>query len=78
MTIRKRTGSVAVGLAFMLLMGQLPLAAQEPAPAKSTAPVAKKQDRSRRVPPYYGQIGLTAEQRASIYAIQANDLPVLP
>jgi Spy/CpxP family protein refolding chaperone len=72
MTIRKRIGAVAVGLAAVLLMGQLPLAAQEPAASKSAAPVAKKQDRSRRVPPHYGQIGLTAEQKASIYAIQAK------
>jgi Spy/CpxP family protein refolding chaperone len=72
MSIRKRTVAVAFGLAAMLLMGQLPLAAQEPAPAKSAAPITKKQDRSRRVPSYFGQIGLTTEQRASIYAIQAK------
>jgi hypothetical protein len=73
MSIRKRTGAVAFGLAAVLLMGQFPIAAQEPAaPSKSAAPIAKKQDRSRRVPAYFGQIGLTTEQRASIYSIQAK------
>jgi hypothetical protein len=72
MMIRKRTSAIAVGLVAVFLIGQFPLAAQEPASSKSAAPVAKKQDRSRRVPSHFGQIGLTAEQRASIYAIQAK------
>jgi hypothetical protein len=73
MTIRKRTGAVAVGLVAILLMGRFPLEAQEPASSKSAAPVPKKkQDPSRRVPSYFGQIGLTTEQRASIYGFQAR------
>jgi Spy/CpxP family protein refolding chaperone len=73
MTIRKRIGAVALGLVAVALLGQLPLVAQEPATSKQAAPTAKKkQDHSRRVPNYFGQIGLTTEQRASIYSIQAN------
>jgi Spy/CpxP family protein refolding chaperone len=73
MTIRKRIGAVALGLAAVALMGGLPLVAQEPATSKPAAPPAKKkQDPSRRVPSYFGQIGLTTEQRASIYGVQAK------
>jgi hypothetical protein len=73
MTIRKRIGAVSLGLVAVVLMGQLPLVAQEPAPSKPAAPTArKKQDLSRRVPNYFGQIGLTNEQRASIYSLQAK------
>jgi hypothetical protein len=67
MTIRNRTGAVALGLLAIVLMGRLPLAAQEPAPTKSAPPAQKKQ--IRRVPDYFGQIGLTPEQRTSIYVV---------
>lgn len=71
MTIRKRTCAVALVALALLMIGRLPLAAQEP--ASKTAPAAKKkQDPSHRVPSYFGQIGLTTEQRASIYAIQSK------
>ncbi len=73
MTIRKRCGAVALGLAAVVLMGQIPLVAQEPVgPKPATPPAKKKQDRSHRVPDYFGQIGLTTEQKASIYGIQAK------
>ena len=73
MTIRKRSGAVALGLAAVVLMGQLPLNAQEPGQTKPATPSAKKkQDRSHRVPDYFGQIGLTTEQRAGIYGIQGK------
>jgi hypothetical protein len=73
MTIRKRIGAAALGLAVVALMGGLPLVAQEPATSKSPAPAAKKkQDPSRRVPIHFGQIGLTTEQRAGIYGIQSK------
>jgi hypothetical protein len=72
MRSRKQT-AVALGLVAVVLMGAFPLAAQEPAASKPAAPPArKKQDPSRRVPSYFGQIGLTTEQRASIYGIQAK------
>ena len=73
MTICKRTGAVALGLVAIALMGQPPLIAQEPAaPKPAAAPAKRKQDPSRRVPAYFGQIGLTADQRASIYSVQAK------
>lgn len=74
MTIRKRIGAVALGLLAVGLMGQLPLVAQEPAPKPAAPTAKKKQDPSRRVPRNFGQIGLTTEQRSSIYAIQAKRL----
>lgn len=59
----------------VVFLGWLPLLAQEPAAKKPADPAAKKKtDPSRRVPAYFGQIGLTTEQRASIYGIQAKHL----
>ena len=50
-------------------------AAQEPASPKSVEPAGKKKhDAARRVPAYFGQIGLTTEQRATIYGIQGKRL----
>ena len=73
MTIRKRIGAVALGLVAVASMGRVPLVAQEPSASKpAAAPAKKRQDPSRRVPPYFGQIGLTTEQRASIYSVQAK------
>jgi len=73
MTTRKRIGAVGLGVVVVLLIGGWPLVAQEPStPKPTTATPAKKKDASRRVPAYFGQIGLTTEQRASIYNIQAK------
>jgi Spy/CpxP family protein refolding chaperone len=62
-------------LAAILLATSLPLIAQESPRAKTTekteAPAAKR-DAARRVPRYFGQIGLTPEQRDSIYKIQSK------
>ena len=68
MTISKRAGAAALGLLSVLFLGQLPIAAQDPASAKSSAPSAQKKS-IRRVPDYFGQIGLTPEQKTSIYAV---------
>ena len=61
------------GLA-LLLAGSPPLFAGDdvkPAPAAAPAPAAKpKADPSRRVPNHFGQVGLTPEQRESIYKIR--------
>ena len=46
--------------------------AQEPAAVKPAEPAKKKHDVARRVPAHFGQIGLTTEQRANIYAIQGK------
>jgi Spy/CpxP family protein refolding chaperone len=73
MTIQKRIGAVALGLMAVALIGRFPLAAQEPTTKKQDAPTAKKkQDTPHRVPNYFGQIGLTTEQRTSIYGIQGK------
>jgi Spy/CpxP family protein refolding chaperone len=69
MTIRNRTGAVALGLLAIVLMGRLPLAAQEPATTKSAPPPPAQKKQIRRVPDYFGQIGLTPEQRTSIYVV---------
>jgi hypothetical protein len=72
MTIRKRASAIALGLVAVLLMGQLPLVAQEPAAPKLVAAPARKRDPSHRVPSHFGQVGLTLEQRASIYSIRTK------
>ncbi|HEY2157368.1 MAG TPA: hypothetical protein VGH33_17200, partial [Isosphaeraceae bacterium] len=41
-----------------------------PAAEKPAAASAKKSDPSRRVPNHFGQVGLTPEQRESIYKIR--------
>jgi Spy/CpxP family protein refolding chaperone len=63
------------GLA-LIIAGSLPLFAQEPkaddAKPAAEKPVAatRKSDPSRRVPNHFGQVGLTPEQRESIYKIR--------
>ena len=69
MTIRRQAGAVALTTLAVAMMGGLPLVAQEPAP-KTATPARAKQDQSHRVPAYFGQVGLTHEQRAKIYGIQ--------
>jgi Spy/CpxP family protein refolding chaperone len=49
------------------------LTAQEPKPAAATPPPAV----SHRVPSYFGQVELTADQRSKIYALQDVQQPVI-
>ncbi len=74
MMIRKRTGVAILAMVAVVLMGRPPLVAQEPASAPKPAATAprKKADPAHRVPDYFGQIGLTTEQRASIYNLQGK------
>ena len=74
MTIRLRAAVVATTLTVLGVVASTErIDAQEPAATKPAEPVAKKKhDAARRVPAYFGQIGLTAEQRASIYTIQTK------
>jgi hypothetical protein len=72
MTIRKHAGAAVLSALAVAMMGGLPLVAQETAVPKTTTPAKTKPDPSHRVPSYFGQIGLTAEQRARIYGIQAK------
>jgi hypothetical protein len=64
----------------MVVLSVLPLGAQEPVPKKpaenATPPADKKAyDPARRVPSYFGDLGLTAEQREAIYKIRGKHLP---
>lgn len=55
----------------MVVVGALSLVAQEVAPTKGDVSKAKRTgDASRRVPDFFGEIGLTPEQRESIYKIR--------
>jgi hypothetical protein len=77
MVIIPRIGAVGLGVALVVMLSSWPLPAQEPGASKpaetSGAPSARRvYDPSRRVPNYFGQIGLTSEQRESIYKIRAK------
>jgi hypothetical protein len=74
-----RSGRWAFGLTLMTTLA-LPLAAQEPPAAKPgdqvKAPAEKRaNDPSRRVPPYFGQIGLTADQKEEVYKVRGKHQP---
>jgi Spy/CpxP family protein refolding chaperone len=69
MMLTPRIRAVGAGLAAVLLIAAASLNAQEP---KAKSKPAAKGDPARRVPDYFGQIGLTAEQRESIYKIQGT------
>ncbi len=77
----RRLVAVAVSAGAMtLLFSSLPLGAQEPkVPSSETkttpAPAKKTFDPARRVPTYFGQLGLTNEQRESIYKLQGKHMP---
>ena len=52
-----------------------PTAAQTTvAPATAPAPAKAVRDPSRRVPRYFGQLGITPAQREAIYAIRAREI----
>ena len=77
MRITRRAVAMLLGLTATMLLGTMPLTAQESGSAKTaekTAPPSKKRtyDPSRRVPDYFGQIGLTPEQKESIYKVRAK------
>lgn len=83
MKVSSRLRAAGVGCASVLVLGVLPLAwgqgpaekpAEKPA-AKAGGPAAKRPaDPARRVPDLFGQLGLTPEQRESIYKIRAKHL----
>jgi hypothetical protein len=83
MTIRRRWGAFFLSSATVLALGWLPLLAQEPNTEKDKAadpppaqpPAAKRvYDPARRVPSFFGQVGLTPEQRESIYKLRGKHL----
>jgi Spy/CpxP family protein refolding chaperone len=75
MAIRNRVRAVVLGSMAVALFAAFALGAQEPPKNDGAAapPVAKKvYDPSRRVPDFFGQIGLTPAQREDIYKIRAK------
>ena len=66
------TVRIGVAAAVMTVLGVLPLVAQEKKPDSTPAETKRTNDPSRRVPVYFGQIGLTPEQRESIYKVRAK------
>ena len=79
----RRFVAVAVSAAalMMILSSNLPLGAQEPRGGSQTDSPTKAKtykkafDRATRVPMYFGQLGLTEDQRASIYKVQGKHMP---
>ena len=79
----RRLVAVAVSTAAlaMIVASDFPLGAQEPrggsqadSPTK-TKTSKKALDPARRVPAYFGQLGLTPDQRESIYKVQGKHMP---
>jgi hypothetical protein len=76
--IRKAIAIVVGASAMTILSAGGALMAQEPGKAKveTKAKAGKRAaDPARRVPYYFGQLGLSDEQRESIYQIQARHHP---
>jgi hypothetical protein len=77
MTIAGRAGMAGAFFAVLIALGARPSGGQDSPPSKEAgkagAPAAKRAyDPARRVPDYFGQIGLTPEQKESIYKIRAK------
>jgi hypothetical protein len=72
MPMRALTRSGAAVLSgAVVLMGALSLVAQEPPAKNADAPKAKRTNNpAHRVPDYFGEIGLTPEQKESVYKIR--------
>ena len=68
---RRVAAAVVLGTLTSIALGTLPIVAQEPAPtAKPSTPTARKKgEGTHRVPDYFGQIGLTPEQKTNIYGM---------
>jgi hypothetical protein len=66
MTIRARIGWVFPGLAVFLMLGTVTMSAQEP----GGDPARKAVNPSHRVPPFFGQVGLTPDQRQKVYSVR--------
>lgn len=71
MMLRSRVAGMLIGLSAVALIGILPSFAQDPAKEKAAPTVAKN---ARRVPRYFGQVGLTDEQKEQIYDLRGKHL----
>lgn len=70
-------GLMIIGVVGVFSLSTLRLAAQEPTKGKAdelAKPIQTKKanDPSRRVPPFFGQIGLSPDQKEEIYKIRAK------
>jgi hypothetical protein len=73
MRIWNRLGAVCSGTVVVAMLAALPLVAQEPPKSENTAPAVKRvTDPSRRVPDFFGQIGLSPAQKEDVYKIRAR------
>jgi Spy/CpxP family protein refolding chaperone len=66
MSISRR--AIVAGLAVLLSLSPVPMRAQEPSPPKAP----RVGGAVRRVPRYFGKVGLTTEQRETIYKVIAE------
>lgn len=77
--LRRLAAVLASAAALTIVSGSLPLTAQETggAQVQTRAKKAGKRavDPTRRVPDYFGQLGLTDAQRESIYKVRAKHQP---
>ena len=69
MMLRSRIGGLLMGLSLVAALGIIPSLAQDPAKEK---PTALKANTARRVPRYFGQIGLSPDQKEKIYDIRSK------
>jgi Spy/CpxP family protein refolding chaperone len=75
MAFPKRSVLMGLVMALMVALGTIPLAAQDNPPGKKSdkadAP-ATKGSGTRRLPNFFGQIGLSLDQRESVYKVLAK------
>jgi hypothetical protein len=72
MELRRGLGMLMAPVAVAVLLVTISLEAQESGTSKR--PAGKGYDAARRVPPYFGQVGLSVEQREAIYKIRAQHM----
>ena len=78
MTLRSRVGGVLLGASLVAGMGAWPSLAQDPSedpavPALKATTKAKAASKGyRRVPPNFGKVGLTGDQKEKIYEIRGR------
>lgn len=74
--MRSLIGRRLVAMVGVAAFVSMPLMAQEPEGARPAAAAPQKKkavyDPTRRVPPYFAQIGLSPEQREQLYKIRAK------
>ncbi len=76
---RRLAAVLASAVAMTMLLGNLPLTAQEAGKAqvqtRARTPGKRVMDPTRRVPSHFGQLGLSDVQKQAIYQIRAKHQP---